>query len=265
MVLDLFYVTTRRSRSAFLKVSGFALLLGGISACVVYPEHEWDPFHFTHKPKHFWDSLDNQREYMKRLESHFHVKEPKDWLSVNVAHFTKEGGLTLFRKHPSFQALLRAMYPEESWDAFQCRTPRRYWEDSGNVRAFLEGFAKKKGMLQPEDWLSVSHGSIKEVPGGSGFLSWYNYSLIRALEMAYPEVSWRQMKDEKLSVKAAAKEPLMNVAEMRQTFDAIGKELGVQHLDDWYKVSVSDIKKRSSFIRKFPNKLECFRTGESLR
>lgn len=45
---------------------------------------------------------------MKKLENKFKIKNPKDWLHMNVNHFRRKGGYSLFKLYPSFLDLLKS-------------------------------------------------------------------------------------------------------------------------------------------------------------
>ena len=131
------------------------------------------------------------------------------------------------------------------------------------MKTFVETFAKKTGIQEPKDWLQVSHISIKNEPGGSGLLSWYKYSLHRILEDCYPDVDWTALKETQKLEKPAPPEPV-DLSEARKVFDKIGKELGVTEMKDWYKIPVARIRERTNLIRRFQNKLECFKASTFL-
>ena len=49
----------------------------------VYPEYEWLPWRFEKVPKHYWDSLENQRKFIEWAGKELQIKEMSDWYNVS--------------------------------------------------------------------------------------------------------------------------------------------------------------------------------------
>jgi hypothetical protein len=49
----------------------------------VYPEHPWQVWKFAQVPRGFWDSNENQREYLRVLQEQLNISKLSDWHSVS--------------------------------------------------------------------------------------------------------------------------------------------------------------------------------------
>jgi hypothetical protein len=50
----------------------------------VYPEYEWLPWKFPQCPRNYWDSIDNQKNFMEWAGKQLNIKEMSDWYSVSI-------------------------------------------------------------------------------------------------------------------------------------------------------------------------------------
>jgi len=64
-----------------------------------------------------------------------------------------------------------------------------YWKEISNQRNFLNSISKKFNIENIEDWKFVSTELVKKM-GGSGFLRYFNGSLLKALQKLHPEHNW---------------------------------------------------------------------------
>jgi hypothetical protein len=50
----------------------------------VYPEYEWLPWKFDHCPQKYWNSVNNQKQFLDWAGKQFQYKEMSDWYNVSV-------------------------------------------------------------------------------------------------------------------------------------------------------------------------------------
>ena len=86
----------------------FLALFSNSNTCVVYKERQWNQLDFKSKPKDFWKKLENQREFIKRLEKKFAITDPKSWLEIKVEDFKASGGHNLLKHYKTFPSILEA-------------------------------------------------------------------------------------------------------------------------------------------------------------
>jgi hypothetical protein len=131
---------------------------------------------------------------------------------------------------------LVAIYPEYNWNIWNfMKVPRGYWDDILNQKKFLDMVAKEHSIHAPEDWYKLSSKDIEKL-GGSTLMKRYNYNLHDALSAVYTQYQWTSNK--KATVPKGFWLDLQN---QKNFFQKISKDLGIQTLDDWYKVSVSEV------------------------
>jgi len=113
------------------------------------------------------------------------------------------------------------------------------WKVPGNQRKFLDEFAisKKFNPLDAQNWYSITKREI--IPaGGSGLLSYYKGSHIKALIKLYPELKLKRANF--LMSKKGWKAP----TNQRKFFDSFARSKKFSPLDaeNWYSISKNQIK-----------------------
>lgn len=137
----------------------------------------------------YWDSLENQRAFVKSLERKLGLQSPSDWKRVRQADVVSLGGRSLLAKHGgSLYAALEAVYGDEisAAEARACM-PRGYWAVKANRRAFMDSLSEQLGIKGIEDWRTVTAEQVKQM-GGSGVLQQYG-SMAEALTDLYSDDS----------------------------------------------------------------------------
>jgi hypothetical protein len=127
-------------------------------------------------------------------------------------------------------------------------TPHHYWESEANQRSALERIGEELGVKKLEDWYNISSKQVSKKK--ARFIkTYYNGSLFKALTKLYPEYEWDPLQFAKLP-----QYYWNDIANQRNALDRIGKELGVQKMDDWYKITSKQVKKtKAAFIVKYYN------------
>lgn len=115
--------------------------------------------------------------------------------------------------------------------------PKSFWTPE-NVKNFFDMFGKKCGVNQLEDWYKIKTSEVATEKGGKGLLKRYKSSLSKALKHAYPDYDWQTWKFEK-----APQRYWIDEANQRQLFDWAATQLNITHLDGWYKITLSDIRR----------------------
>jgi hypothetical protein len=104
-------------------------------------------------------------------------------------------------------------------------------------RHFLEKLGKKLGWYNADDWYKITRKEIEHNRGGK-FLTGGKWpqNLLELLNTLYPDHSWKIWK---------FKHIFWNQLDQSQTKELIqwlGKELRIQNMDDWYRVSWAQIR-----------------------
>lgn len=122
---------------------------------------------------------------------------------------------------------------------------------SNNNKKLLEKVTSKLNITSLEDWYRVTAKDVVRI-GGRSLLE-EHHSLIGMLSYHYPDHSWELWKF-KIVKNAAWKD----IDTQRLVMDEIGRNLGVQTLDDWYKVERRDVlrqPKGASILQQHRNSL----------
>jgi hypothetical protein len=118
---------------------------------------------------------------------------------------------------------LIAAYPDHDW-----YRPGK-WKDIKDQRKFLDNLGVSLGIKNPDDWYNVP--VAKAIASGGTFIkSVYNTSLVRALNAAYPEHSWKR------TIKDAGY--WADKANQRGFMDQLAVKFDVKKPEDWYKVTL---------------------------
>lgn len=72
---------------------------------------------------------------------------------------------------------------------YQWNVSKGHWNSKENQLRFLDTFAKKYDIINPEDWGKITHQHIVN-EGGSGLLNKHKFSLNAALRDLYPRIDW---------------------------------------------------------------------------
>ena len=72
------------------------------------------------------------------------------------------------------------------------KVPRRFWEDPGNRRLYLEWLGHTLGFQSMEDWYRVTTDDFKRHHGAAILGSYWSDSAIVAVQECFPEYDWKE-------------------------------------------------------------------------
>jgi hypothetical protein len=114
------------------------------------------------------------------------------------------------------------------------KVPDGHWNDTKNRRAFLDWVMAELG-IDMDGWYQVSPSDVV-VRGGGSLLAIYSNSVKKMLRELYPEHDWLEWR----FVKAPA--GFWNSHDNQRRFlNWVGSQLGIQRMDEWYKVTPSQV------------------------
>lgn len=199
------------SYTDFKSNKGIALLLlhdGSIYdlLSLVYAEYQWDPARFRNTPtgtlrllqaltvedrwqcgigRELMSSLAETREFITYNE--FHKMSANDLLS------TPNGGALMRSQKSSVLQSISFVYPTFKWapwlfpsvprhDPYGLfNTSRRFWDDLGNQRQYLDWLGIKLGLKSFLDWYKLTTRQFFEHAGGGLFVGMYGSSRLASL------------------------------------------------------------------------------------
>jgi hypothetical protein len=91
----------------------------------VYPSHEWLIWRFDIVPKGYWNSLENQKQFMKWLEKKLHISNVKEWYRISMGDITRFSSRSLVDNY-SLAHLLSTIYPNHAWNLEKLANFRKF-------------------------------------------------------------------------------------------------------------------------------------------
>lgn len=231
----------------------------------LYPEHSWQPWRFQEEsvPLRFCDSMAAQKKFMDWLGSELGIVKMDDWYKVTKFDIASRGGGRLVNKYGgSPSKLLFEVFPDHDWAIWKFRNlPPGYWDSLENQRSFMDRLAKKLHIGKLEDWYKVTGDTI-EKNGGARVLDRYGNSVSMLLQAVFPEHEWvfkaraakkPRIEDQKFfdSKEIVAESPAQRKVpkgywedpnNLKEFMEWLGKELYIKKLEDWYRVSMNQIR-----------------------
>lgn len=210
----------------------------------VYPDHIWFPWKFEQNlSRGFWDKQKNQKDFMDWLGKELGFNQMDDWYNINHERILERGGAGLLNKYKSRFRLLESIYPDHLWVA------NRFMVVSKIDRQYVNQLGKELGLKRMEDWYSIT---VKDIQSKCGqyILDKYNRSPSILLQSVYPNHKWILHQFERVP------KGHWDVKENQREFmNWLGKELGFEQMDDWYKLSLKEIQEKggSTLAVKYEN------------
>ncbi len=216
-------------------------LFGGPGSIVkaVFPEVEWYPWRFEAVPRRYWHDPANVRRYYGWLAKRLGFEKMEDWYRLLVSDLAENHGISLVSKHGSAAAAVMAAFPEYEWREWLfTSTPVGFWNDTANVRRYLEWLGDRLGFTEPEDWYGLRIQDVKKNCGAALRVK-YHESPPALVAAAFPEYDWQEWWFDH-----PPKHFWDNPANGRRYLEWLGKELGFKEMEDWYRIRVTDFEMR---------------------
>jgi hypothetical protein len=161
------------------------------------------------------------------------------WYNLSYSDIVKANGRGLIGQYRSIAGLLKAMFPEHTWDLSKFKKrPRNYWSSLENQRLFLEDLGEKLRIKKGdfEGWYKVSNRDLTD-NGGGRLLRAHNSSISTLLAEVYPSHNWEPSRFlNRPRNYWASKE------RQRELIEVIRLKLNLsENLASWYNVSKEDM------------------------
>lgn len=222
----------------------------------VYPAHKWLAWKSLQNVKYgFWDNIANQKDFLDDLGRHLEFQKMDDWYKIMGKRIAEHGGYTLLTRYGhSTSKLVMSVYPNHKWisSSFDPTLGTR-WGSKENQQQFLERLARHLGLKKFEDWYNVTAKQITE-NGGSRILDKYKGSPSKLIMSVYTDYKW----DPQNFKSRASKMPpgyWENKDNRISMIEHLTKELKIEDLSDWYRVSfsqIAEIHKNMVVFAKYP-------------
>ena len=181
-------------------------------------------------------------------------KTPEDWAACTRRFFCDNGGRGIISEYKTFWDMLKTVYPNENWEIKKCRkqVSRNHWQTEQNKIEFMNDFAIKNDIKSPSDWAKVSVKKFSQA-GGNSLLQYYpNFKAL--VEDVYPDIDWTTVKFPPQKVRLT-NFYWDNEENIKIFMDTVAKALNITSMNDWYRVSIDQIKKLggSTLIMRYKN------------
>lgn len=246
-----------------------------------YKDVEWKQEWFFKHPKMYWESIDNQKEFLNNIALLLHIKNPIDWGKVTTQQFVELGGRSLLNYYKNSLFLcLQSVYkgPIQSLVTLEdikwkrewfIKLPNSYWKSMENRKKFLDEVALKLNINSPKDWGKVTQHLCNEL-GGSGLLRYYNGSIFACVQSIYKgiyrfllfadvdeDIQWK--KSWFANAHQFPKKHWESLENCKKFMEDIAVKSKVFSEKDWRKVSLTLIRQNGGEVNKFLISLNFFR------
>ena len=161
-----------------------------VAFCTLFPEWkdsiETDAIRVY--PREFWDDKANHRLFLDRLRSDMQLDTVESLVTVPLYKIRDAGGAIMLKQYENYLALLKEVYPSNTWPEFRHPLPYGFWKSKYSQKQYLDWIGKVLELKKLDDWYSVNTKTILSL-GGRGLFQVYG-SLFEALVSIYPEHQW---------------------------------------------------------------------------
>lgn len=177
-----------------------------------------------------------ERQEFDRIARRLKVKVQHDFYNkVTVGAIRRLKDIKLPKQYSLYKNL-KLVYPEFSWQPFLFKPVQSgFWKDVSNQRQLFDWIGEQFGLETQEDWYKMTGKRIYDISTGF-FHNYYTGSLVVALRTIYSQYQWNPLRFAKVPHYSWSQQN-----NQRELFDWLGEQLGVCNLDDWYKVSCSQV------------------------
>ncbi len=221
------------------------------------PSTNTHPLHQLSHSTHSRAELLKQRSLFDAVATQLGINSLDDWYRITKNNYKKYSTnnssstqqqlsqLVTSLSHTSLSRALQTVYPEHNWKPWKFgQVPKGHWFDFHHHRSFFDGVAVEANISHPIDWYTIKKSLVEKIGGKGVLTSYYNDSLITALQHVYPEYEWNDWQFEKASKGYWITNN--NGNRRREYLDQLGHSVfGITSFEDWYKVESRDIQQQS--------------------
>lgn len=176
----------------------------------------------------------NRRKYMDLIAQHFGIVTYEDWYGLSRIELKNTFNFTpLLNKNYSVAQMLKEVYPEFEWDSQKFRDLEIVAAHRMKLRNAFDKIASDFGIQKQEEWYQLTSRQVQEEVS----LDRWDGSLFDSLMEAYPEFVWEGWRFDR-----SPQGQWATIENQRTYVDWIRTQLGVEKLEDWYKVSGDQFK-----------------------
>jgi len=237
---DWYEITTKLIRDN----GGGGLLAGfyrdGASKFVMamFPDYNWLIWKFLAAPKGIWDDDRVHKKYGIWLGEQLGYKIIEEWYKITQKIISKNygRGLLLHQYGGSPSKFVMAVFPDYNWVEWKFGHARYIWKDKRYHKKYAIWLGEQLEYNTMEDWYKITSDHIRDNYGGGGLLRYYNSSPSKFVMAMFPEYNWLEWKFGMSSLRF-----WKNKDNRKKYAIWLGKQLGYNLIEDWYKIKAKDI------------------------
>ena len=200
----------------------------------VFPDYNWVEWKFGHA-RYIWQDKKYHKKYAKWLGEQLGYKTMEDWYKLTSDHMRDNyGGGGLLRYYNSSPSkFVMAMFPDYNWLGWKFgMSARRLWKNKDNRKKYAIWLGKQLGYKTMEDWYKLIIAHMRDNYGGGGLLRYYNSSPSKFVMDMFPDYEWVEWKF------GMCPQGFWKDKGNRKKYAIwLGKQLGYNTIEDWYKIS----------------------------
>lgn len=254
------------SRKKIIKKGGRRLLLTYYSNDMknllssVYPNYPWDFSKAPIPPIKYFESKENQREFLHSLFSKFGMSSLEDWMQISRKKLIQHGGKSLlFNYHQNdIKTLLTSVYPNFPWNVPLSSSNQRFGERRINTAPSIEEqremivelFHQLKAETLENFKVKLSKNALLKRRGGFALLSRYSNNISLLLQSLFPNYDWKNdTSDDHDNEDECSddhhhhytKRYFEDMKNQREFMHQLYEKLELRCVDDWLSISKSKI------------------------
>ena len=205
----------------------------------VFPEYEWIEWKFNSVPNGFWSDINNRKKFLEWLKQKLKYEVMEDWYNLTTQIIKENGGITILGYYNnSLIQMIKSYFPNYHWLEWKFRTTTmNYWNNLENRKKYAIWLGEELKYKNMEDWYKITQNTIKSNYGAGLLTKQYGCSNIKFLQDVFPDYHWFEWKF------CIASQGFYKKIENRKKYiEWLGKILKYKTMEDWYKISIKDIK-----------------------
>ena len=200
-----------------------------------------------------WRDHLNQRDLIDLIGSKLKLKNLEDFYNITQVDMKPYGGDILLDNYfdGSMYQLFSSLYPNHSWYKwnFSQRIESSFWDNKNNQRDFMDQLGNRLEYKEINAWYGVTKKQIQE-NGGLSLLNKYGGSPSKLVMAVYDTHQW-----DKMRFRLAGSNERNHWEDRDNRIAAVrslGKKLKIEDMSDWYRISLSQMKKIEGLLNKYP-------------
>lgn len=196
-----------------------------------FPEYDWKPWLFKHRPRKFWLKKDSLERYYAWLKEKLNIQTTEDWYKVGCDEVKKYCGHG-FDHHKNLQLF----YPNYEWKPWLFKnSPKKIWNDPKIRKQYFEWLKKELKISNYEDWCNITLDKLKPYNVGGLINRHYKGGIYSFCKENAPEYDWKPWLFPQVSTNY-----WKDIEHHREYGLWLAQQLDISKPEHWYDVTQED-------------------------